>query len=104
MFAIIRSGNRQYRVAKGDRIQVERLAGNKGDEIELTDILMVSDGDEHKVGPKSVGGATVKARVLGEQKGKKVLSFDYRNKHRRRTTHGHRQIYTNLEILDIVVK
>ncbi len=104
MYAIIRSGNKQYRVEKGDRIQVQRLPNQAGEEVKLTDVLLIADGDQHKFDSKSLSGATVVARVLGEQKGRKVISFDYRNKHRRRTTHGHRQLYTNLEITDISVK
>lgn len=103
MYAIIRSGNKQYRVEKGDRIEVERLPHKAGDEIQLTDVLLVADGEQHKVG-QLLSGAAVTARVLGEHQGRKVISFDYRNKHRRRTTHGHRQLHTDLEITDITVK
>ncbi len=104
MYALIRSGNKQYRVEKGDRIQVERLPQPAGEQVTLTDVLLVGDGDQHKADKESLSGATVTARVLGERQGRKVISFDYRNKHRRRTTHGHRQLYTDLEILDITTK
>ena len=103
MYAIIKSGNKQYRVEKGDRIEVERLPHNAGAEITLTDVLFVGDGDQYNADKKFLSGASVVARVLDEHKGRKVISFDYRNKHRRRTTHGHRQLYTKLEIKDIVV-
>jgi len=99
MYAIIKSGNKQYRVEKGDRIAVERLPHQPGDQVNL-DVLFLGDGDSHKVG-KDAAGATVVAKVLGERKGRKVISFDYRNKHRRRTTHGHRQLETRLEIQEI---
>ena len=69
MYAIIRSGNKQYRVEKGDRIQVERLPQESGAEVTLTDILMVGDGDQHKADKESLGKASVKARVLGEKQG-----------------------------------
>jgi large subunit ribosomal protein L21 len=101
MYAIIRSGNKQYRVEKGDRIAVEKLPNQIGDQVKL-ETLFVGDGDKHLVG-KDVAGANVVAQVVGERKGVKVLSFDYRNKHRRRTTHGHRQTQTHLEIKDIVL-
>lgn len=101
MYAIIRTGNKQYRVEKGDRIAVERLPHQVGDEVNL-EVLFLGDGDKYTVG-KDAANASVTAKVLDERKGKKVISFDYRNKHRRRTTHGHRQIETHLEIKDIVV-
>ncbi len=104
MYAIIKSGNKQYRVAKGDRIDVERLPYQAGEEVKLTDIVLVGDGDQFHAGKQSLSGASVTARVLDEHKGRKVLAFDYRNKHRRRTTHGHRQFVTDIEITDIVVK
>lgn len=100
MYAIIRSGNKQYRVEKGDRIAVEKLPHKIGDEVKL-DVLFVGDGDNYQVG-KNAASANVVAQVVDERKGRKVISFDYRNKHRRRTTHGHRQIQTHLEIKDIV--
>ncbi len=103
MYAIIKSGNKQYRVEKGDRIQVEKLPHAIGEEITLNDVVFVGDGDQHHAGEKALSGASVVARVLAERKGRKVISFDYRNKHRRRTTHGHRQTYTHLEIKDIVI-
>ncbi len=104
MYAIIKSGNKQYRVEKGDQIEVELLPNNPGEEVTLTDVLFVGDGDQYHADKQTLGGASVVARVLAERKGKKVISFDYRNKHRRRTTHGHRQRYTALEIKDIVLK
>jgi large subunit ribosomal protein L21 len=100
MYAIIRTGNKQYRVEKGDRIAVERLPNQVGDQVNL-EVLFLGDGDKYTVG-QDLSNASVVAQVLDERKGKKVISFDYRNKHRRRTTHGHRQIETHLEIKDIV--
>lgn len=101
MYAIIRTGNKQYRVEKGDRIAVERLPNQIGDKVNL-EVLFLGDGDKYIVG-QDAAKASVTAQVLDERKGKKVISFDYRNKHRRRTTHGHRQIETHLEIQDIVI-
>lgn len=102
MYAIIRTGNKQYRVEKGDRIAVERLPNSIGDKVNL-EVLFLGDGDKYIVGQEAAK-ASVTAQVLDERKGKKVISFDYRNKHRRRTTHGHRQIETHLEIKDIVLQ
>ncbi len=104
MYAIIRSGNKQYQVQKGDRIKVERLANQPGEQVTLSDVLLVADGDQYRAGQQATKGVSVTARVLAERKGPKVIVFDYRNKHRRRTTHGHRQLYTELEITDIVLE
>jgi large subunit ribosomal protein L21 len=101
MYAIVRSGNKQYRVEKGDRIAVEKLPNQVGDQVKL-DVLFVGSGDSFQVGT-SASNASVLAQVVGVRKGAKVISFDYRNKHRRRTTRGHRQTYTHLEIKDILI-
>ncbi|MBI4670745.1 MAG: 50S ribosomal protein L21 [Chloroflexi bacterium] len=101
MYAIIRTGNKQYRVEKGDRIAVEKLPHQVGDQVNL-DVLFVGNGDNYQTG-QAAASASVVAKVVAERKGPKVISFDYRNKHRRRTTRGHRQIQTHLEIKDIVL-
>lgn len=101
MYAIIRSGNKQYRVEKGDRIAVEKLPNQIGEQVKL-DVLFVGNGDTHQLGAQAAH-ASVVAQVVAERKGAKVISFDYRNKHRRRTTRGHRQTHTHLEIKDILV-
>lgn len=101
MYAIVRSGNKQYRVEKGDRIAVEKLPQQVGDEVKL-DVVFLGNGESYQTG-KAATDASVLAKVVAERKGPKVISFDYRNKHRRRTTHGHRQTYTHLEIKDILV-
>jgi large subunit ribosomal protein L21 len=103
MYAIIKSGNKQYRVEKGDRIEVEKLPHAAGEEITLKDVIFIGDEDTYHTDRNILSGASVVARVLDERKGRKVISFDYRNKHRRRTTHGHRQTMTHLEIKEIVV-
>jgi len=103
VYAIIRSGNKQYRVEKGDQIAVEKLPHKVGEEVTLTDVLLVGDGDRHWADKNALSGASVIAKVVAERKGRKVISFDYRNKHRRRTTRGHRQIQTHLQIKDIVI-
>ncbi len=103
VYAIIKSGNKQYRVEKGDRIAVEKLPHQVGEEITLKDVVFIGDGDNYHADAQALSGASVVARVLAERKGRKVISFDYRNKHRRRTTRGHRQTYTHLEIKDIVI-
>ncbi len=101
MYAIIKSGSKQYRVAVGDKIAVEKLANKVGDKITLKDVLMVEKDGAVNVGKPVIKGASVLAQVVEEGKGAKVTHFDYRNKHRRRKTHGHRQQFTRLEISEI---
>jgi large subunit ribosomal protein L21 len=101
MFAIVRTGGKQYRVQEGDRIAVERLDEPEGAELTLDDVLLVGDGDAVTVGTPVVEGATVTAKVAEHFRDKKVLSYTYKNKTRQRTLRGHRQQQTRLEILDI---
>ena len=97
MFAIVRSGGKQYRVAPGDKIVVEKLAGEAGDTIDLTDILLAGEGSELK----SVSGLTVGARIIAQAKGEKVTVFKKRRRHNYRRKAGHRQQHTILEIVSI---
>ena len=97
MFAIVRSGGKQYRVAPGDKIVVEKLAGEAGDNIDLTDILLAGEGAELK----SVAGLIVGARIVAQAKGEKVTVFKKRRRHNYRRKAGHRQQHTILEILSI---
>lgn len=101
MFAIIRTGGKQYRVQPGDRIAVERLDEPEGAELTLEDVLLVGDGDDVTIGAPVVAGASVSARVAEHFRDKKVLNFKYKNKTRQRTLRGHRQQRTRLEILEI---
>ncbi len=103
VYAIIKSGSKQYRVAVGDKIDVEKLPNKVGDKVTLSDVLMIDKDGAVSVGKPVVKGASVLAQVVEEGKGAKVTHFDYRNKHRRRKTHGHRQQFTRLEISDIRV-
>ena len=103
MQAVIRTGGKQYSVSAGDVIEVEKLAGNPGDEIELNEVLMVSpDEGEAKIGAPVVEGAVVKAKIIGEKKGKKIVVFKFKRRKDYRNKNGHRQRYTTLEITDIV--
>ena len=102
MYAVIRSGGKQYTVRPGERLDVEKLDGEVGSEIELTDVLMVADGDAVNVGAPSVSGAKVTAEIVEHGKGKKVVVFKYKSKIRYRKRTGHRQQFTRLAIKDIV--
>ena len=103
MYAVIKTGGKQYRVAVGDTIQVEKLPNAVGDKVALESVLMVEQDGNVSTGSPMISGAQVLATVIGEGQGKKVTHFDYRNKHRRRKTIGHRQQFTRLEISEIKV-
>jgi large subunit ribosomal protein L21 len=100
MYAVIRTGGKQYRVAPGDVIRVEKLAPAGGD-FKFEEVLAVSS-DEGKVSRPS-GGATVSARVLGEGRGDKILVFHYKRKKQYKKLQGHRQAFTALQITEINV-
>lgn len=103
MQAVIRTGGKQYSVSAGDVIEVEKLAGEPGDEIELNEVLMVSpDKGDAQVGTPVIEGAVVKAKIIGEKKGKKIVVFKFKRRKDYRNKNGHRQRYTTLEITDIV--
>ncbi len=103
MFAIIRSGGKQYRVRPGDKIAVERLDTPEGDEVALSDVLLVGDGDQTTVGTPLVAGANVRARVEAHDRAPKVTYFHFKNKTRNKKMRGHRQQRTQLVITDISV-
>jgi large subunit ribosomal protein L21 len=95
------SGGKQYRVAPGDRILVDRLAGEPGSELTLDRVLMLADGDEVKIGQPTVEGATVLARVIGPAKGPKIDILRYKSKKRVRVHRGARAGLTAIEILQV---
>jgi large subunit ribosomal protein L21 len=97
MYAVIESGGKQYRVAEGDRVDVELLAGQ---EVTLRPVLLV-DGDAVLATPAQLNGASVTARVVGESKGPKIRGFTYKNKSNQRRRWGHRQHYSTIEITGI---
>jgi large subunit ribosomal protein L21 len=103
MHAVIKSGSRQYRVSEGDTIQVERLAADAGDTVRLDQVLLVSSDDGVTVGTPTVAGAAVRATVLGEERGRKLIVFKYKPKNRYKIKNGHRQTYTRLRIEGIDV-
>jgi large subunit ribosomal protein L21 len=103
MYAVIRSGSKQYRVETGDTIEVEKLDGNVGDSVTLDDILLVANGDSVSIGQPNVAGATVTAKISGQYRGSKIKVFRYRPKKRIRVRRGHRQYRTRLEIGTISV-
>ncbi|ADH85857.1 50S ribosomal protein L21 [Desulfurivibrio alkaliphilus] len=102
MYAIVRTGGKQYQVAAGSRLRVEKLAGEVGDTVELSEVLLVADGNEVKVGRPVVEGARVTARIVEQDKAKKVLVFKKKRRKGYRLKKGHRQPYTALEIKEIL--
>ena len=102
-YAIVQTGGKQYRVQQGDTIRVESLSGDEGDEIELTEVLMVSEDGSVTLGTPAVPGAKVTAEVVGNGRGKKVIVFKYKAKTRYRRMNGHRQPYTDLKVTHIAV-
>ena len=101
MYAIIRTGGKQYQVAAGDTLRVEKLQGEVGDTIELSDVLLVADGEDVTVGRPVVDGAKVVARISEQGKAKKVLAFKKKKRKGYRVTRGHRQLFTALSIEEI---
>ena len=103
MYAVIRSGNRQYRAEVGKLIDVERLPNPVDDAIEITDVLLVGDEDNTVIGQPHVDGAIVKATVVDQYRANKVIVFKYRQRTNYRRKRGHRQYYTRLRIDEISV-
>jgi large subunit ribosomal protein L21 len=101
MFAVIRTGGKQYRVAAGDKLRVEKLPAEVGSEVVLDEVLMVGEGAGVKVGAPRVAGAAVKATVVGHGKGDKVTIFKLRRRKHYKKSQGHRQQYTELQITGI---
>lgn len=101
MYAVIRTGGKQYRVAAGDVLEVEKLEGSVGETVTLSDVLLVADGDSVNVGRPVVEGASVVAKITGQHRGTKVQIFRYRPKKRIRVHKGHRQYLTRLQIESI---
>ena len=99
MYAVIKTGGKQYRVAEGDTLEVERLGATEG-EVSLRPVLLV-DGDTIVATPDALAGAAVKAKIIGEAKGPKITGFTYKNKTNQRTRWGHRQKYATIEITSI---
>jgi large subunit ribosomal protein L21 len=101
MYAIVRTGGKQYQVACGDQVRVEKLDGNVGETIDLNDVLMVVDGDEIKVGQPVLENAKVTAKIAEQGRAKKIIVFKKKRRTGYRLRRGHRQSYTALKIEEI---
>ena len=103
MYAVIRTGGKQYKVHEEQILKVEKLEGSEGSQIEFDDVLMYSDGETITLGSPNVENASVKAHILDQGKGKKTIVFKYKRRKGYRRTKGHRQDYTEIKIESITV-
>lgn len=104
MYAVIRTGGRQYRAEPGQELDVERLPYNEGDAFEITDVLLVApDEGEPVIGQPVVDGAAVKVTVIKQGRGRKIFVWKYKPKERYRRRRGHRQYFTRLRVDEITV-
>ena len=101
MYAIIQTGGKQYRVAPGDVLRVERLPGERGDAVTLDQVLLVGDGQDLKIGQPFLADVRVTAQILRQGKAKKILVFKKKRRKNYRRKQGHRQLYTALQIQEI---
>ncbi len=101
MYAVVKTGGREYRVSKGDLIQVEKLEGKVGDQVELKDVLMVSKEGEAQFGTPLLADVVIKGEIVQEKKGEKVLTYKMKRRKNYRRFKGHRQTYTMLKVNDI---
>jgi large subunit ribosomal protein L21 len=102
MFAVIRSGSKQYKVSEGEILDVELFDVEEGKEAVLNDVLLIGNGDKITIGQPSIGKASVTAEILGEVKGDKVVAFKYKRRKGYHRTVGHRQKRLRLKINKIV--
>lgn len=103
MLAVIKTGGKQYLVSKGDKIKIEKIEKKEGEEVIFDEVLLIQDKKNNiKIGTPFVKGAKVKAKVLKQARAKKVEIFKYKPKKRYKVKKGHRQPYTEVEILEIL--
>ena len=101
MYAVMNTGGKQYKVAPGDIVRVETLAGQKGDMVEIKDVYMIVDGDTISVGKPMLATAKITAEVVEQGRGEKLLIFKHRRRKGYRRTNGHRQNYTAIKVKEI---
>ena len=101
MYAVIKTGGKQYRVSAGDKLKVETLKADEGRDVQIDDVLMIGNGDDVTVGSPLISNASVTARVVEHGRAKKVNIVKFRRRKHHRKQMGHRQNYTELEITGI---
>lgn len=102
MYALVRTGGKQYRVEEGRSIKIERLPGDAGDTIELGEVLLMGEGDSITVGTPTIEGARIVGTIAEQGRAKKILVFHFKNKTRHRKKNGHRQHFPRLVVDDIL--
>ena len=102
MYAVVATGGKQYKVSEGDILRVEKLAGDVGETVSLDQVLMVSDGEDVRIGRPLVENAAVNASIVEQGKAKKILVFKYKRRKRYRKKQGHRQSFTAIKIDNII--
>lgn len=100
-YAIIRTGGKQYRVEPGDVIWVEALDGDVGSEITFPEVLLRGEGDQVTIGEPLVAGASVAAKIIGQEKTRKILVYKKRRRKNYRRRHGHRQLTTGVQVVSV---
>jgi len=103
VLAVIKTGGKQYIIKPGDRLKVEKIEGEVGDIIEINEVLLVKKDEDIKIGKPLVEGAKVKASIVEQEKGPKVIVFKKRAKKGYKRKRGHRQFYTTIEIKEILI-
>ncbi len=101
MYAIVKTGGKQYRISPGDKIRVEKLPGQVGEEIELKEVLFYTDGEKVLTGHPLLPNVKVIGQILGQQRAKKIIVFKMKRRKGYRKKQGHRQYYTTLQIKEI---
>lgn len=101
MYAVVRTGGKQYRVAQGDVVRVERLAGQVGDKVTLSEVLFVGSNGEVKIGTPTVAGVKVTAEIVDQGRAKKILVFKKKRRKSYSRQRGHRQHLTTVKIVEI---
>ncbi|MCG9895479.1 MAG: 50S ribosomal protein L21 [Fimbriimonadaceae bacterium] len=102
MYAIVKTGGKQYKAAQNDLLVVEKIEGDAGTQIELSEVLTVVDGDKVAIGSPFVKGAKVVATIVRQAKGPKINGFTYKPKKNIRKRWGHRQPETHLKIVEVI--
>jgi large subunit ribosomal protein L21 len=103
MFAVVKSGGKEYRVSKGDILRIEKVEGKVGDQVALKDVLMISQEGRVQVGAPQLANAVVVGEIVSQTKGKKVLTYKMKKRKNYRRMKGHRQNYTYLKVNEIAL-
>jgi len=104
MFAVLNTGGKQYKVSQGDLIEVEKLESDVGDKVTLSQVLMVGEGEKVEVGSPYVSNCKVTGEVVEQGKGAKIIVFKKKRRKNYRRKNGHRQLFTQLKITEIIKK